>query len=98
MGVPLTWLGHATFRLDSPGRKRIYIDPWLTGNPKCPEGEREPERVDLIALTHGHGDHVGSVVDLSKKFGPLPIVAMVELKSWLNDKGAKADELPGANK
>src|SRR5690348_18434835 len=74
----LTWLGHASFRLDTPGGKRVYVDPWFD-NPKCPDSEKEPDRCDAIALTHGHGDHVGSVVDLSKKFGPLPIVAMVEI-------------------
>ena len=36
--VQLTWLGHGTFRFDSPGGKRIYVDPWLT-NPKVPENE-----------------------------------------------------------
>ena len=54
----LTWLGHASFRLDSPGGKRIYVDPWLE-NPKCPDAEKEPERCDVIAVTHGHDDHVG---------------------------------------
>ena len=29
----LTWLGHAAFRIDSDRGKRIYIDPFLTGNP-----------------------------------------------------------------
>jgi L-ascorbate metabolism protein UlaG (beta-lactamase superfamily) len=71
MGVPLTWLGHASFRLDSPGGKRIYIDPWLTGNPKCPEAEQQPERVDLIALTHGHGDHVGARSPLERVQPPV---------------------------
>ena len=42
--VPLTWLGHASFRLDSPGGKRIYIDPWLTAIRRCPELGAEPER------------------------------------------------------
>ena len=50
-----------------PGGKRIYVDPWL-GNPKCPDAEKEPERIDVIALTHGHGDHVGETVELSKQF------------------------------
>ncbi len=90
----LTWLGHASFRLDSPGGKRVYVDPWFD-NPKCPDSEKDPDRCDVIAVTHGHSDHVGSVIELSKKFGPLPIVAMVELKDWLNQKGAKTDELPG---
>jgi L-ascorbate metabolism protein UlaG (beta-lactamase superfamily) len=61
--VQLTWLGHATFRFDTPGGKRVYVDPWLT-NPKIPDSEKEPERVDLIALTHGHDDHVGQTVEL----------------------------------
>jgi L-ascorbate metabolism protein UlaG (beta-lactamase superfamily) len=93
----LTWLGHGSFRLDSTGGKRVYVDPWLD-NPKCPDSEKDPERCDVIALTHGHGDHVGSAVDLSKQFGPLPIVALVELKAWLKEQGAQTDDVPGSNK
>ena len=74
----LTWLGHATFRFDTPGGKRVYIDPFLHGNPKCPESEIEPERVDVIAITHAHGDHLGDTVDLAQKHG-CTIVAAVEL-------------------
>ena len=92
----LTWLGHAAFRIDSPGGKRIYVDPWL-GNPKCPEGEREPERVDLIALTHGHDDHVGSTVELAQKFG-CPVIAPVELRGWLSTKGLSDDDGEAPNK
>jgi L-ascorbate metabolism protein UlaG (beta-lactamase superfamily) len=93
----LTWLGHASFRLDTPGGKRVYVDPWLS-NPKCPDSEKEPERIDVIAVTHGHSDHVGETVELSKKFSPQAVVAMVELKGWLQGKGAEVDELPGPNK
>ena len=82
MAVPLTWLGHAAFRLDSPTGRRVYVDPFLTGNPTCPEHERQPERVDLIAITHGHGDHVGDTVELAKRF-ECPVVALVELRNWL---------------
>jgi L-ascorbate metabolism protein UlaG (beta-lactamase superfamily) len=96
MATSLTWLGHASFRFDTPGGKRVYVDPWLS-NPKCPDSEKEPERVDVIALTHGHGDHVGETVELSKQFSP-EIVAMVELKSWLGNQGANVGELPGPNK
>ena len=94
--VSLTWLGHASFRVDSPGGKRIYVDPFL-GNPKCPDSEKEPERIDVIALTHGHGDHVGETVELSKQFSP-EIVANVELKGWLGQQGAPVGEMPGSNK
>jgi L-ascorbate metabolism protein UlaG (beta-lactamase superfamily) len=78
----LTWLGHASFRIESPQGKRVYVDPWLRDNPKCPEGEKSPERVDLIAITHGHMDHVGDTVELAKRFA-CPVVALVELRDWL---------------
>jgi L-ascorbate metabolism protein UlaG (beta-lactamase superfamily) len=85
--MELTWLGHSAFRLDANG-KRIYIDPFLNGNPKCPEGEQTPERADIVAITHGHGDHYGDAVDLAKKHGAT-IVAPVELAGWLGGQGAE---------
>ncbi|HEY3207710.1 MAG TPA: metal-dependent hydrolase [Gaiellaceae bacterium] len=94
--VSVTWLGHASFRFDSPTGKRVYVDPWMD-NPKCPDGEKDPERADVIALSHGHSDHVGSAVDIAKKLSP-EIVAMVELKSWLGEQGVNVGEVPGPNK
>ena len=85
--MELTWLGHSAFRLDAAG-KHIYVDPFLTGNPKCPEGEQTPERVDIIALTHGHGDHVGDTVELAKRHG-CTVVAPVELAGWLGSQGVE---------
>jgi L-ascorbate metabolism protein UlaG (beta-lactamase superfamily) len=82
--MELTWLGHSTFRLDTDGT-RIYIDPFLNGNPKCPEAEQTPERVDVIAITHAHGDHLGDTVDLAKKHG-CTVIAAVELADWLQMK------------
>jgi L-ascorbate metabolism protein UlaG (beta-lactamase superfamily) len=90
MPAELTWLGHSAFRVDSPGGKRIYVDPFLTGNPKTPDSERDPERCDLIAVTHGHGDHVGDTVAIHQKFG-CPVVAQVELRGWLTDHGVADD-------
>ena len=89
MATTLTWLGHAAFRVDTPSGKRIYVDPFLNGNPKCPENEREPERVDAIFITHGHNDHVGDTLDLAKKFG-CPVVAPVELRDYLSMRGCEA--------
>jgi L-ascorbate metabolism protein UlaG (beta-lactamase superfamily) len=92
----VTWLGHAAFRIDTPGGKRIYVDPWLQ-NPKCPENEREPERVDLIALTHGHDDHVGQTIDLAQRFD-CPVIALVELRDWLWTQGLSQDDAVAPNK
>jgi L-ascorbate metabolism protein UlaG (beta-lactamase superfamily) len=93
----LTWLGHAAFRVDTEAGKRIYIDPFLNGNPKCPESERTPERVDVIAVTHGHGDHVGDTVELAKQHGST-VVALVELGDWLGKQGVDESKVQAPNK
>ena len=93
----LTWLGHAAFRVDTPGGKRVYVDPFLTGNPRCPEAERGPERVDAIFLTHGHDDHVGDTVALAKKHS-CPVIAQVELRYWLARQGLSEEMAEALNK
>ena len=60
--VSVTWLGHASFRVDSPGGKRIYVDPWLS-NPKCPESEQEPERKTWLG---NQGAEVGEMPGSNK--------------------------------
>jgi L-ascorbate metabolism protein UlaG (beta-lactamase superfamily) len=97
MGTELTWLGHASFRIDTPGGKRVYVDPFLEGNPSCPESELEPERCDAILLTHGHGDHLGDTVAIHQRFG-CPVVALLELRGWLASKGVEASPPHGPNK
>ncbi len=97
MATTLTWLGHAAFRIDSPGGKRIYVDPFLNGNPSCPEAELEPERVDAIFLTHGHVDHVGDTVALAQKFD-CPVYAQVELRGWLSTQGLTENMAEAYNK
>lgn len=90
MATELTWLGHSAFRVDTPGGKRIYVDPFLNGNPRCPESELEPERCDLILLTHGHGDHLGDTVSIHQRF-ECPVVAQAELRGWLTRQGVADD-------
>jgi L-ascorbate metabolism protein UlaG (beta-lactamase superfamily) len=93
----LTWLGHAAFRIESPGGKRIYVDPFLHGNPKCPESEQDPERVDLILLTHGHDDHVGDTLELAARFS-CPVIAHTEVRGWLSTRGLSEDMGEAPNK
>ncbi len=97
MAGTLTWLGHSAFRIDTPGGKRVYVDPFLNGNPKCPEAEQQPERVDAILITHGHDDHYGDTVALSEKFRPR-VVAPVELAGWLQAQGVGRARVRDPNK
>jgi L-ascorbate metabolism protein UlaG (beta-lactamase superfamily) len=97
MATELTWLGHGSFRFDTPGGKRVYLDPFLNGNPSCPEGELEPERCDLLLLTHGHDDHLGDTIAIAQKFD-CPVIAQVELRGWLSTQGLPQDPTQAVNK
>jgi L-ascorbate metabolism protein UlaG (beta-lactamase superfamily) len=94
-GIKITWLGHATFRIETPQGKTVLIDPWVAGNPKCPEKEKNLSKVDVMLCTHGHGDHIGDAIDIARKYDPM-VVGMPELCGWLESKGVK--RVSGMNK
>ena len=48
----------------------IVVDPWVQGNPACPESCKTFERLDTMLITHGHFDHIGDAVELAKKHKP----------------------------
>jgi L-ascorbate metabolism protein UlaG (beta-lactamase superfamily) len=95
--ITLTWLGHGSFRFDTAEGTRVYVDPFLTHNPKCPDDEKVPERIDVIAITHGHMDHVADAVDLQKKHGAT-VVAMIEIGDWLVKNGVDEGKVQAGNK
>lgn len=88
MSLAITWLGHATFLLKSPGGKRILFDPWVTGNPSSPPDAKKIGNLDLILVTHGHSDHTGDAVAIGRSSGA-QTVAPFELSLWLQKKGLK---------
>ena len=66
----LLWLGQAAWRISTPGGKTIVVDPWITGNPKTPPEWKDLAKlgqVDIILVTHGHGDHIGDAIPLAKQ-------------------------------
>ena len=89
--VEVLWLGHATFKITSPGGKVIVLDPFLVNNPKTPAQYKNLDalgKVDLILVTHGHGDHVGDVKDLAAKthakvYGPAGLIATLIDLGWI---------------
>jgi L-ascorbate metabolism protein UlaG (beta-lactamase superfamily) len=87
-GIKLTWLGHATFRIETPEGKTFYIDPWIMGNPMCPASDRNVQKADVLLCTHGHGDHIGDAVEVGKKNNSLA-VGIFELCLWLQKKRVK---------
>ena len=82
-----TYLGHATVRCDLPGGEVVLIDPWVGGNPACPDEQKGFDRLDAMLITHAHFDHIADAVDLAKQYKPKIVVGCFEVCHWLESKG-----------
>jgi L-ascorbate metabolism protein UlaG (beta-lactamase superfamily) len=79
--IEVLWLGHSAFRITSPTGKVIVIDPMIKTNPWAPAKYKDLAaigKVDLILVTHGHGDHVRDLEELARITGAT-VVANFEL-------------------
>jgi len=74
----LTWLGHSCVLLS--GTKKVLIDPFV------PEGSVASADPDIVAITHGHRDHLGEAAALKK-----PVVAIGEIARYLQAQGLPAE-------
>ncbi len=92
-GIKITYYGHSAFKL-SGGGVSVLIDPWLS-NPLLQTPVEQVGQVDVILVTHGHGDHVGETVPLAQKTGAA-VVAIHELAQILAKRGAP--QVVGMNK
>lgn len=84
-----TYLGHATVRCDLPAGEVLLIDPWVQGNPSCPERQKSFDRLDAMLITHAHFDHMGDAVELARRHRPGKVVACFEICQWLTKKGVE---------
>ena len=82
----ITFHGHACFLMEHD-RHRVMIDPFLTGNPKAVIGPKDVPQLAGLLVSHGHGDHLGDAVELSRR-DQAPIVAPYELAEFCESKGA----------
>lgn len=76
--MQLTWLGHSCVLLS--GSKNVLIDPFIEG------GSVRGTDPDIVAITHGHDDHMGEASSLQKK-----TVAITEIAKYLRTKGLDAE-------
>ena len=85
----ITWFGHATFLYETPGGKRIMVDPWVYENPSCPESLKNVGNLDAMLITHGHFDHIVDAVGLAQAARPTQVVSIFEIENWLGRKGVE---------
>lgn len=86
--VELTYFGHSTFHLVTPGGLRLLIDPWVQNNPKCPANKKDIGKLDRMLITHGHYDHIGDAVEIGKATSAQAF-SNFETANWLGSKGIK---------
>ena len=85
----LLWYGHSAYKLTTPNGKIILIDPWIANpaNKNGADNVSKLDKVDLILLTHGHGDHVGNTVEIAKKTGAKLVATFDLSKAMVAYKG-----------
>jgi L-ascorbate metabolism protein UlaG (beta-lactamase superfamily) len=95
--VKFTWVGHGTWKVRTAGGKDLLIDPWLAGNPAAPDHLKTVDQLDIMVVTHGHGDHVADAVDVAKATN-CKVITTVEVGGWLSSKGVSGDRVIAMNK
>ena len=89
------WLGQAAMRITTVSGKVIVIDPWILTNPKTPQQYKNLDalgKVDLILVTHAHGDHMADAPALAKK-NNAPIYAAAGMGNTIVTLGMVPAEL-----
>src|SRR5438105_4809379 len=94
-GITITWLGHATTRVQTPNGKTILIDPWVQGNPAVREQDKTIDRLDLMLITHAHQDHMGDAIPIAKQTNP-DVISIFDFSQYLSNKGVQ--NIDGMNK
>src|SRR6476620_11809729 len=99
--IEVWWLVQSAMRITAPGGKDIMVYPWITTNPKTPAQYKTLDalgKIDLILVTHAHGDHLGDAVALAKK-NNVPVWGPAGLNQQLQPLGELTAELsPHMNK
>ena len=78
--MQLTWLGHSCVLFS--GTKKVLVDPFIEG------GSVAATSPDIVAITHGHSDHMEEAVSLARR-----TVAITELARYLRAKGVPAESM-----
>lgn len=74
--------GHACFEIQTAHGQRLLVDPFLRGNPQADVGPEAFDRLDLLLVSHGHGDHLGDAVEIARRTRA-PVLSTFELAAYV---------------
>jgi len=80
-----TFYGHACFAVEVAGKKLLF-DPFITGNPLAKNIDIYSIEADYILVSHGHGDHVGDLMEIAKHTGAT-VISNAEITTWVAKQG-----------
>jgi L-ascorbate metabolism protein UlaG (beta-lactamase superfamily) len=85
--MKITWLSHSCFELVES--MKILVDPYVRDNPRAPKPVDELDP-DLVAVTHGHSDHLGDAEKIARRTGS-PVLAVSEVARYLDGLGVRSE-------
>jgi L-ascorbate metabolism protein UlaG (beta-lactamase superfamily) len=94
MEQTITWLGHGSWKMQTPAGTTIYVDPWIVGNPACPVTLEQITQADLVCVTHGHSDHLGNAIEIVQRTGAV-LVTLPEVAAYCSHHGIPYDDRGG---
>jgi len=86
--MEIEYIGHSACALSADGGV-ILVDPFISGNPSA-DYDWKNRNVKSIFLTHGHSDHLGDAIEISKTKNAR-ITAVFELANYCAKNGALAN-------
>ncbi len=80
--------GQSCFEI-TDGEATVLTDPFLKPNNPVAVATADEVKADVIAVSHGHADHIADAIPVSKATGA-HCVSIVEVANWLDAHGAAA--------
>jgi len=91
----IEWIGHGSWKFITENGTKIYIDPWIVGNPACKITLDDCMDADIVCVTHGHDDHIGNAIEICKRSNAV-LVTLPDISVYASHYGIPFDDRGGA--
>ena len=88
--MTITWLGHSAVKIE--GSRTVFIDPFLSGNPRAALTVDQVDKADAVIITHDHNDHLGDGFEICRRTGAT-LFAIYEIAQAASDAGLRSESM-----